>query len=158
MNEATSHQSQKAQFNKIQSAIDSSDYEKAIQLTIEYYGIDMTDKGETFKVSFDGSYEGGGYIGGGQIFLGREAFSRGVGFLGSTIDHEMVHIRQGWRNKGDFGPLQTRIFEVRAYRHQIENSARFGLSGSDVGMFRSRKLGYCNRISSAVKQEMGLCQ
>ncbi|MCJ8271521.1 MAG: hypothetical protein MJK04_19245, partial [Psychrosphaera sp.] len=72
--------------------------QQAINAAIVYFNIDMTHKGEFFYPIYDADSDIFGTIESGRINIGRAAFTGGLGVLGSTIFHEMVHIRQGWRN------------------------------------------------------------
>ena len=65
-----------------------------------------------------------------NVQIGNDAFKEGVGWLGSSIYHEMVHVRQ-IRFQGPtrvMGQYYSR--EVKAYTSELMMSRRFGLTNA----------------------------
>ena len=135
---------------------DADSRQQAINATIVYFGIDISHKGEFFYPVYDKSLDIYGFIDNGKIVLGKESFSRGIGMLGSTIFHEMVHIRQGWKGTGDFGHDQASIFEYFAFKAEISQANRFGLSSGETQFLQSSMNNYCNSISSSGRRELNI--
>ncbi|NDE15432.1 hypothetical protein EBZ80_10930 [bacterium] len=86
----------------------------------------LTDRGLTVKSS---------WLGKTQVYIGPSAFTS-WGMLGSTLAHEVeVHCRQNFPvifMRDQLGMNGTAEAEREAYRYEIQNAARFGLSGRDT--------------------------
>lgn len=112
--------------------------QEAIDLAMEIYNIsrpadaehpvfdaELKDRGLTVKSS---------WLGKTQVSIGPSAFSS-WGMLGSTLAHEVeIHCRQNFAMiymRDQLGLNGTAEAEREAYRHEILNAERFGLSGRD---------------------------
>lgn len=115
--------------------------QEAIDLAMAYYKIskpsdanhplfdsELKDRGLTVKSSWFGKT---------QVYIGPSAFANWA-MLGSTLAHEVeVHCRQNFPLifiKDRLGLDGTSDAEREAYRYEITNASRFGLSGRDAGL------------------------
>ena len=102
---------------------------------------ELEDRGATYSPSFFGGYK--------IIKIGRAAFSS-WGMLGATLAHEAeVHGNQNfsWVVVRDAFLLQgTEQAECDAYRYEVNNAVRFGLTEEEVRGIEGTALigGYCN--------------
>ncbi|ATC96931.1 RHS repeat-associated core domain-containing protein [Pseudoalteromonas tunicata] len=133
---------------------DSASKQQAINLTVTHFGIDLGHKGKFNYPTYDPTLDSDGQINNG-ILIGDGAF-RSVGFLASTIYHEMQHIRMGSVTGDEFQGETLSNMEVRAYDAELQNSNRFGLSGSELLDIRGRRSAHCMSISSATRGEFGI--
>ena len=117
------------QVKDIQGLIDRGDYQAAIDKAIEAYGVDTRGKRPTFDRSLPGNIDGiTDPNRNNEIRIGPTAFSS-PGALASTIFHESVHVRQNEaRGSGPDSPEARRKDEIEAYRAELDNAARFGLT------------------------------
>lgn len=70
-------------------------YAEAMLRTIKLYKIDMSHNGKVITPEIRLDLPSEGMVTTGKLFLGSGAFVNGAGYLGSTIQHEMVHVRFG---------------------------------------------------------------
>lgn len=115
--------------------------QEAIDLAMNFYKIskpadanqpvfdpELKDRGLTVKSSWFGKT---------QVYIGPSAFANWA-MLGSTLAHEVeVHCRQNFPMifiKDRLGLDGTSDAEREAYRYEISNASRFGLSGRDAGL------------------------
>jgi len=115
--------------------------QEAIDLAMTYYKIskpsdanaplfdsELKDRGLTVKSSWFGKT---------QVYIGPSAFANWA-MLGSTLAHEVeVHCNQNFPMifiKDRLGLDGTSDAEREAYRYEITNASRFGLSGRDAGL------------------------
>jgi hypothetical protein len=89
---------------------------------------ELKDRGLTVKST---------WLGKTQVYIGPSAFTS-WGMLGSTLAHEIeVHCRQNFPvifMRDQLGLNGTAEAEREAYRYEIQNAARFGLSGRDTNL------------------------
>ncbi len=89
---------------------------------------ELKDRGLTVKSSWFGKT---------QVYIGPSAFANWA-MLGSTLAHEVeVHCLQNFPMifiKDRLGLDGTSDAEREAYRYEIANASRFGLSGRDTGL------------------------
>jgi hypothetical protein len=114
----------------VQEAIDAGDYQGAIELAIEHYGIDTS--GVIGSVTYIPGLEGLAFTrSDGVVGIG-DGFFTSPGLLASVIGHEMVHIDQ-IHNGRDYPDGQGDIMnEVEAYDWELDNAVANGLSQADL--------------------------
>lgn len=131
---------QVAKIQRLMASNDPADRQMAIDLIVDHFGIDLTSGDETFQAVYDPNYSGDGYVDYGRINIGTGAFRGGIGWLGSTIHHEMVHIHQGYRYATSMvSKNQFAIDEYRAYTSELGQTKRFGLSQGQIENIQKRQ-------------------
>ena len=58
--------------------------------------------------------------------------------------------------RGDFGFAQAIIFEYFAYKQELAQSMRFGLSANESQQLQSSMNGYCTEIHSGSRRELNI--
>jgi RHS repeat-associated protein len=117
---------------KLFNSGNAADRQKAIDESIKHYGINMDG---VKSVKYDPSLAGDGITSkSGHVTIGRAAFTRSVGWLGSTLGHEIEVHFQAQAQKGNWWTDEqgTAIQEVQAYDYELQNAARFGLNISEI--------------------------
>ncbi len=142
-----------AQIKEIQKLIDANKYQKAINKTIEYYEIDVSNvKG---KVTYDSSLAGAETSSDGSVELGSGHITS-PGWLASSIAHETeVHVNEQ-AEEGNWytdEPDGINIQECEAYDYEIANKDRFGLTDDEVKSLEKTRKAYYDGMSQEYKDQ-----
>ncbi|MBI3175222.1 MAG: hypothetical protein HYZ25_15965 [Chloroflexi bacterium] len=137
------------------------DRQAAIERAIEFYGLEMPE-GVSTNITYDPTLDDEGSTDPEivdnvvRIRIGRKAFSRSFGWLGSSIAHELCHGRQlaGWScfksertesyrqrdPRQGYYPLSQGgyLMEVEAYDLEISMSSYFGLDEDEINKLEVR--------------------
>lgn len=115
---------------QVQEAIDAGDYQHAIELAIDLYGINISDANgmptfssaltDTSVTHDDGTVEIG------------SAFFATPGLLATTLGHEMVHTHQLAEGRWYLEEQGVIMNEVEAYDWELQNAAANGLSQAEL--------------------------
>ncbi|WP_301003023.1 RHS repeat-associated core domain-containing protein [Pseudoalteromonas sp.] len=133
-----------SQISKLMKSKSGKDRQLAIDMAIELGGIDVSQV--SGKVTYRGgdnetTPDGEVSIGTGA-FMSNKYFRASPGWLMSTIAHETeVHVNlQARKNRWWADADGTAMQEVQAYyQHEINNTARFGLSSKEVNILIRRR-------------------
>lgn len=143
------------EIDRLQNSKAAPDRHQAIQKAIQYFGIDTAKVKD--MVRYDPDSKGDGYtLADGTVRIGRAAFGKSTGWLGSTLGHEIeVHLALQvldgkWRL--GTGPQATAITEVQAYDYEIRNAARFGTTPTEIAELQNRRASYYNQLTPANQQ------
>ncbi|MBE0365887.1 hypothetical protein PULV_b0579 [Pseudoalteromonas ulvae UL12] len=90
-------------------------HQQAINLTINYFGIDVLDKGKFWYPEFSSKLNDYGIVKNGRILIGRDAFES-LSVLGSTIYHEIQHVKFGSVSGLEYQGETLYMMEMRAYQ------------------------------------------
>jgi hypothetical protein len=115
---------------QVQEAIDAGDYQRAIELAIDLYEIDISDANgpptyssalsDTSVTHDDGTVE-----------IGSDFFAT-PGLLATTLGHEMVHTHQLAEGRWYLEEQGVIMNEVEAYDWELQHADANGLSGSEI--------------------------
>jgi hypothetical protein len=136
-----------AQLKEIEGAIKSGDKQKAIELTVKYYNIDISSVKGMPKFNKDLSGEGVTRRYTKEVEIGNDAFEFNgkisPGWLASSILHETVHAKQlsdPQRLKNFDASAQTKhAVEVEAYDREIAEAKTTGLSKEMIDNLKARR-------------------
>ncbi|PCK32947.1 toxin TcdB middle/N-terminal domain-containing protein [Pseudoalteromonas piscicida] len=136
---------------------DNSDYhQQALNFAAGYWGIDVEDKGQYFYPNFDGDLRDYGVVENGGVHISLATLQEGLGFTGSTLFHEMVHIKDGIRYSGQFGAETIRLMEINAYDSELKYSKHFGLTSRQVNLLKSNRYSNCVNIHVENRTSRGI--
>ncbi|MBB1311883.1 hypothetical protein H5162_20970 [Pseudoalteromonas sp. SR41-8] len=121
-------------------------HQQALNFAAGYWGIDFEDRGEFFYPKFDSALKHYPLIKDNRISVSLSTLQEGLGFTGSTLFHEMDHIKNGSRYIGQFGMESSRLLEVSAYDAQLKHNQRFRLTERQVGILQSNRNDNCVNI------------
>jgi hypothetical protein len=115
---------------QVQEAIDAGDYQRAIELAIDLYGIDISDANgmPTYSSALSDTsvtYDDG------AVEIGSSFFDT-PGLLATTLGHEMVHTHQLAEGRWYLEEQGVIMNEVEAYDWELQNAAANGLSQSEI--------------------------
>jgi hypothetical protein len=129
---------------RVQEAIDAGDYQRAIDLTIELYGVDISNAPgvPTYNPNMYSGYFGTTDPRDGSIELGRAAFES-PGTLATTLGHEAVHSTQIAQGRAylivdEAGDIDTfdeqgwHLNELEAWMWELEHAEQNGLSEDQI--------------------------
>jgi hypothetical protein len=136
-----------AQLKEIEGAIKSGDKQKAIELTVKYYNIDISSVKGMPKYNKDLSGEGVMRRYTKEVEIGNDAFEFNgkisPAWLASSILHETIHAKQlsdPQRLKNFDASAQTRhAVEVEAYDREISEAKTTGLSKEMIDNLKARR-------------------
>ena len=115
---------------QVQEAIDTGDYQQAIELAIDLYGIDISDANgmPTYSTALSDTsvtYDDG------TVEIGSDFFTT-PGLLATTLGHEMVHTHQLAEGRWYLEEQGVIMNEVEAYDWELQNAAANGLSQAEI--------------------------
>lgn len=136
-----------AELKQIENCINNGDKQKAIELTVKYYNIDISSVKGMPKYNKDVSGEGVTRRYTKEVEMGDDAFKfngkASPQWLASSILHESVHAKQltdPERLKNFDASAQTRhAVEVEAYDREISESTKTGLTPDMVKELKERR-------------------
>ena len=136
-----------AELKEIEAAINKGEKQKAIELTVKYYNIDVSYVKGMPKYNKDLSGEGVTRRYTKEVEIGDKAFQFGgktsPAWLASSILHETVHAKQltdKERLKNYDASEQTpHAVEVEAYDREISEAGKTGLSGDMINNLKDRR-------------------
>lgn len=140
---------------EIQDALDSGDNQKAIDLTIEHYGIDTSNVPN--GVVFDAAEPNYGVADfQGNVSLGNAAMAS-PDTLASTIAHETTHSNQAAAQRAadptltdwPSGAESVNMDEAGAYHTELSSAQNTGLNPSEVDLAAQRYGEHYNGLSDA---------
>jgi hypothetical protein len=107
---------------------------RAMHYAIDYFDIDDSNCIVAYSPS---SKSGGTADPSGIVEIGPSAFAKSVGWLATTLGHEIeIHINQQ-AMKGRWLHTHSRsAIEAKAYQHEINNVLRFGMTASEYQYMR----------------------
>jgi len=115
---------------QVQEAIDAGDYQRAIELAIDLYGIDISDANGVPTYSSALSDTSVTYDDG-SVEIGSDFFDT-PGLLATTLGHEMVHTHQLTEGRWYLEEQGVIMNEVEAYDWELQNAGANGLSESEI--------------------------
>ena len=115
---------------QVQDAIDAGDYQRAIELAIDLYGIDISDANgvPSYAPGLSGTsltHEDG------SVEIGPDFFDT-PGLLASVIGHEMVHTHQLAEGRWYLEEQGIIMNEVEAYDWELQQADENGLTQSEI--------------------------
>jgi len=114
----------------VQKAIGAGDYQGAIELAIEHYGIDTS--GVTGSVTYEPELQGVAItLQDGTVVIG-DGFFSSPGLLASVIGHEIVHTEQLANGRWYYDDQGIIINEVEAYDWELANASANGLTQPEI--------------------------
>jgi len=133
----------------VQEAIDAGDYQGAIDLTIEHYGIDAS--GVTGSVTYEPRLQGEAItLQDGTVVIG-DGFFSSPGLLASVIGHEIVHTEQLANGRWYYDDQGIIINEVEAYDWELANASANGLPQSEIEEAQNWRADYYDRLTDENK-------
>jgi len=136
-----------AQIAEIEDAIKKQRYQQAIDKTIQYYGIDVSNV--VGKVRYDRSYGDDGLTRKTVTVIGPSTFTHpdgGAARTASTILHEVTHSNQIKHHgdprdrPGEGGALDWDAYEMMAYRAEVQSAKQLGLPSRSADVAYSRSM------------------
>ncbi len=149
------------EIQEIQDAINAGDHQRAIDLTVAYYGIDTANV--PGGVQYDPTESNYGVTSfDGRIQLGPVAMSSPE-VLASTIVHETTHANQSDYLRGTDSSLNdwpsdansVNYDEAMAYESELQSASHTGLNqnASELGTAQSRRNNHYNGLSADDQQD-----
>lgn len=150
---------------RIRNLINQSKFQEAINETIRVYKINLTVTGrnrtganvsKTARVIYNASVKGDGQTTPcGLVEIGPAAFTNhSVGWLASTIQHELVHVKQDAEGRWYTGDQGWAMNEVEAYDHELANADQKGLTAAEKKDLQTRRNSWYNRLNDANKKRV----
>jgi hypothetical protein len=151
-----------ADIQKILDLIGVGRFQDAIDETLLVFRISKVVRGrlangtavaKTAIIVYNASVEGDGETYRcGLVRIGPDAFTRSAGWLASTIQHELVHVKQDVENRWYEGDQGWAMNEVEAYDHEIKNAYKKGLNEGERMELIQRRNNWYNQLNKHNKK------